>query len=696
VPKKTPDKITIYWDNSFSASERNIEKELDLLNKYLSSIKKDLKVTIFTFNNKVSRSKIFKINNDASEIIDYLKSLKNDGATSLYNINFDNKSEEILLFSDAINTIGNEDFTSPTIPIYAISSSSGSNYSFLKKITSVTNGEFIDLNANTVENAIEIIRIDEEKFLQCQFDNSDIKEVYPNVAKRINKNLEIVGILKNDKATLKVNYGNKDKISQTQTFNISKNFNENISRIWAIKKIESLEINYTKNQSEIYQLGKKFKIVTRNTSFIVLDRVEDYVEHKIIPPADLLDEYNKLMSEQNMKKDTDATNTREENIIRIKNLESWYNKKIVLQNIKKDTFSWSPRNSNNPEDTIESIPQIDVNLYEVEYEADRVSERVFSISGYGEINNDKVRKQKKPSIKVLGWLPDAPYMKKLRKTDENDIESLYFELKDSNKNRPAFYIQIADFLFEKKKKDIAIRILSNIVELDLEHPELLKVIARRLLIEGEYETSIIIYNEIKLLRPEEPQSFRDLALAYTKNKQYQEALDIYQYILETKWTRFDDIKDVVLNELNNLISLHKKKLDISKIDSKYIVSMPLDIRITIDWSSNDNDIDLFVVDPTGEKCFYENKLTKIGGKISKDFTRGYGPEEFSIKTAIAGVYKIYIKYFSEARQRITGPVTVYATFTTNFGTSKEETKHLSVQLLKEKEEKQIGELEFKQ
>jgi tetratricopeptide (TPR) repeat protein len=302
----------------------------------------------------------------------------------------------------------------------------------------------------------------------------------------------------------------------------------------------------------------------------------------------------------------------------------------------------------------------------------------------------------KSTIKVLSWMPHAPYMEELRKANDDELLAIYYKLKDENKNRPSFYIQVADLFFVKGKHKQAVRILSNTIELDLENPELLKVVARRLLDEKEYEMSIKIFTEIKDLRPEEPQSYRDLALAYTKNKQYQKALDMHLHILNRKWGRFEEIKEVVFNEFNWLIALHGKDLDLSEVNKDYIKSMPLDIRISIDWSSNNNDIDLWVVDPNGEKCYYKNRFTKIGGKLSKDFTQGYGPEEFSIKKAKRGFYTIYVNYYSESRQSITGPVTVYAELITHYGTDKQKTERIAIQLENDSSKKtvQIGQLEF--
>ncbi len=45
-------------------------------------------------------------------------------------------------------------------------------------------------------------------------------------------------------------------------------------------------------------------------------------------------------------------------------------------------------------------------------------------------------------------------------------------------------------------------------------------------------------------------------------------------------------------------------------------------------------MDLWVTDPNKETCYYSHKETLIGGRISNDFTEGYGPEQFLLKKAI--------------------------------------------------------------
>ena len=57
------------------------------------------------------------------------------------------------------------------------------------------------------------------------------------------------------------------------------------------------------------------------------------------------------------------------------------------------------------------------------------------------------------------------------------------------------------------------RILSNIAELNLDDAALLRILAYRLLQIGQVDLACDLFEQVSRLRPEEPQSFRDLALA---------------------------------------------------------------------------------------------------------------------------------------------------------------------------------------
>ncbi|MCM1051937.1 MAG: hypothetical protein NC349_08240 [Paenibacillus sp.] len=72
-----------------------------------------------------------------------------------------------------------------------------------------------------------------------------------------------------------------------------------------------------------------------------------------------------------------------------------------------------------------------------------------------------------------------------------------------------------------------------------------------------------------------------------------------------------------------------------------------DVTIRLDWSSDakEIDLDLHVVDPYGERIWYDNMKSASGGELDRDDTSGPGPEHVTWKDAPVGNYKIYVHYY---------------------------------------------------
>src|SRR4030095_10802741 len=62
---------------------------------------------------------------------------------------------------------------------------------------------------------------------------------------------------------------------------------QNVSRLagvqWARLTLASLEGEARTNKVRIRELGKRFGLATRETSLLVLERIDDYVRHEIAP-----------------------------------------------------------------------------------------------------------------------------------------------------------------------------------------------------------------------------------------------------------------------------------------------------------------------------------------------------------------------------------------------------------------------------
>jgi tetratricopeptide (TPR) repeat protein len=235
----------------------------------------------------------------------------------------------------------------------------------------------------------------------------------------------------------------------------------------------------------------------------------------------------------------------------------------------------------------------------------------------------------KEKIELKGWNPDTPYLKVLNKIKDNKLAYLkYIELREEYSKSPSFYIDVADYFKTRGEEVIAIQVLTNVAEIDLDNYELLKALAYKFEEYKLYKYAVYIYKEILELRPEDIQSYRDLALVYEYVGEYQKSVDLLYKIVNGELLekdenrRFLGIEVIALNELNRMISLYNNQLLTPHIDKSYINNTETDIRVLIDWNHNDTDIDLWITDPNGEKCYYSHKKTKIGGLMSDDMTEG--------------------------------------------------------------------------
>ena len=119
------------------------------------------------------------------------------------------------------------------------------------------------------------------------------------------------------------------------------------------------------------------------------------------------------------------------------------------------------------------------------------------------------------------------------------------------------------FFFKNDQKEFGLQVLSNIAELKIQDSRLLRTMAMKLKQHNYITLSVQTYRKVLNDRPEEPQSYRDLALALQQRvvskksddhkKDYQEAIDLLYKVITTRWDRFHGIEVTVLMEINQLI-----------------------------------------------------------------------------------------------------------------------------------------------
>lgn len=664
--------IEIIWDTSLSSESRDKAKELDFLEYFFTQNSHiSYKVQLKTIDIDMHDHGTYKVvNGEWKKLRSKVNSLKYNGAKDLSKLSVGKKAERVLFFSNGVNSFSDTVRVKKNLPIITINSSVGADANNLKYIAEISGGKYLDLLQLSVTDAVQKLHANDECSIKRT--SSNIVDTY---VKDVGDSVVILGRIKGEKGTVRYTLGaweHQISIEKKTTSRL-------LSRVWASSKIDNLSLRYKKNKAKIIALAKWYKVVTKDTSLIVLDRVEDYVRYEIVPPKSLQKRYYAQLKEKRKESKSEIKRAIEESIALLKDQKEWYRTKFPLKEIKRDEL----------DEEGGDIAPVEA-LMEPSVEAPAaVSSRVA-----------KSKKKKKSSsngngmmIKLKEWNSNASYIKALKGVSKRELISHYFSLRKDHKTEASFYVDMSDYFHKKGLKKEALLILSNILELDFEKSEFIRVFAFKLLEHKWYSKSIFFFNKVKELRPFELQSTRDLALAYERVKKYQKALNLHYAIITKIWDgRFSGAKIVTINELNHLISKHK--LNLSKIDRRLIAHMPVDVRIVINWSTDNTDMDLWVIDPKDEKTYYGNRTSRIGGKISNDMTGGYGPEEFMIKRAIRGKYVIKVKYYASSEQKLTGPTVIRAEVYTKYGKKNEQRQEIVFRVEEEKEVIDLGEIVY--
>jgi hypothetical protein len=211
---------------------------------------------------------------------------------------------------------------------------------------------------------------------------------------------------------------------------------------------------------------------------------------------------------------------------------------------------------------------------------------------------------------------------------------------------------------------------------------------------GEHARAVSVLRQVLAMADEEPQSHRDLGLALAAAGDRQGAITHLYDVVARDWDqRFAEVDMIALNELNAIVATSPTPLDTAFVDRRLLRNLPVELRVVLGWDSDNSDMDLWVTGPDGEKCFYGHRNTREGGRLSDDFTGGYGPEEFLLRNARPGRYRVQAHFFGERQQVVTGATTLSLRLSTGWGTRKQKDQAVVLRLSGKDDTVLVGDFE---
>jgi tetratricopeptide (TPR) repeat protein len=169
-------------------------------------------------------------------------------------------------------------------------------------------------------------------------------------------------------------------------------------------------------------------------------------------------------------------------------------------------------------------------------------------------------------------------------------------------------------------------------------------------------------------RPDHANNYRGLALALWVQERFEDACKAYADALARDYHgRYGHVQRILREEAGLVLRAWLAARPAAAGDvrkaARALSADPAyrdDLRVTLHWETDANDVDLHIVDPAGEECYYSHRRNASGLELYEDLTQGLGPETASVPTGrlARGAYHVGVTYFSAGPMGVSRGVVV--------------------------------------
>jgi tetratricopeptide (TPR) repeat protein len=706
-----PHSVGLLWDASASARKRDRDAEFALLDRYFRAMGEG-RVTLRFLRDVGEDGGRFDIRGgDWSALRNALATAVYDGATDLSDWQAQANIGEYLLVTDGLHDYG--DGALPRLGdaqrLYALSTAGAdADATRLAAIAQRRNGRLIAWRGQAgvdgaaralLQEGVRIVAIRAQGATDVEVPSRFVDDGMLRVAARVTEPSAFVRVTLSDEGML------RDVEVPLPADDAT---HPQVAGRWAHWRIAGLSAEPERHRAEIARIGQSFGLVTAGTSLLVLDSAADYVRYDIPAPPALRAEVEAQRQVERVDRERNRSEHLDEVASRFETRLAWWQRDFpkdsprkpepearkasaaALQERERDAAAREEPPVVFDEPAPADMPSAPAPAAAAVAPAEASALDRITVEAERPGNESAAR----ASITLQPWEPDAPYARRLRDASPAEVYALYLDERDGHADSTAFYLDVADILMKKNRRAEALRVLSNLAEMRLANRHVLRVLGYRLMQAGESGRAVQVFSQVREMADEEPQSHRDLGLALAAAGRRQEAIERLYEVVARPWdARFDEVDAVALNELNAIVATSPVPLDTGFIDRRLQRNMPLDLRAVLAWDSDNSDMDLWVTDPNGEKCYYANQHTYQGGLLSDDFTGGYGPEEFLLRDAKPGQYRVEAHYFGDRQQIVTGGTTLTLRLSTGWGTGRQKDQTVTLRLVGQNESVLVGEFE---
>ncbi len=709
IDRILPESVTIFWDASATAATRNFKADIDLIDRYLKTIK-NVDVTVQKFAFEYVETKSFTVKRGkTTDIIKYLEDTNYEGIADYSFIKEfpSQKTQANLLITNGNAPLSKLEpvFSSP---VFAIANSAEANVEVLEEAALYTDGAFINLNNYTPRKALE--------FLLKDTSNETSLEEVQALSKIKGKITSEIGGIEGATVRLKGTF-REVKSDASGDFEIAAQIGDRLSIRFPGMNTKEIQISNT-------------------TVSITMEVNGDWLDEVILTGKAKEDE--QFVETATGKKNFDAVAFKT-NIIREEDIKpSYLSLGDILSRIGGVSVGRNPFTRNEEYRIIRlagvapppiviiddityvqgqtQIPYVNPQtVSSVQVVTSQAALTLYGVVGQGGAIIVKTKtgdfdtessEVKKPSALVLGndytetvtFLEDkidtTPYGIQLEKSQSlQEALNIYSQYRSSPIQNPIeFYSDVASY-FKKWDRKVASRILSNLLVIAPDNVEVLKLMAYHMESLGDLHTATKIYKKIMDIAPDRIQSYRDLALIYQDNGMYTKAFNLYKQMLanNTEGLDFTPLKKTIEFELLRLLAFHKSKVNFEELPNSLLdVGFKKDRRLVFEWTDTLADFEIQFVNPQAKYFEWSHTALEDRGRLEDELRKGYSLEEFGLDEAPPGEWLINIQYLGE--EGIQPPAYLKYTVYLNYATPQETKEVKIIKLFKQQDKTTLGTL----
>jgi hypothetical protein len=731
-PVPPPSKVRIFWDASLSRKDDDLAAEMALLRAYLDRVAPKF-VELVRFSSGELERSLHQGPGLTDRVLKAVGETRYFGATSFKALFSQSAPRDgataCLLFTDGDVTIDAYEIKDLGCPVHPVSSAPDARRDYLGVLAGKLGGQAIDLTVTNEAAALARLTSDGERVVSV---TDDAGAPIDYVALPSGNGWRVAG----PAPTGGVRVATTSGARAYALAGAASRDHAGAATLWAQSKLAEFAATAAPNDKTTLDFARHYSVAGPGLVFLVLETAADYAENEIEPPAAIGDEIMGEYRERIARVRAEKEKAKAERFGQVLSLwearKAWWAKRHRPAKTSRplgqgagaaDTFA-PPRHppalvAPAPAPMPEPSPAAptagavqDVIVVGARAAPPATERRRRSATPTDSIVADDIgefpdgvasRPTRAISTELAEWNPDRPYLKALGAARGEAFDKALAEQQAQYGALPAFYFDVAEWLNQRGRKAEALAMVMNVVELPTADTSTLALLALKLQRYGDVSRSVWVNEKLMALEPDRPQPRRNLALALAerakspsrsaadRKSDLERALALLSEVVLTPWSDdYDGIELIALMEANRLVPQLRELGATPSLDSRLIALLDVDLRVVLEWNTDDTDMDLWVDEPNRERVMYSSPTSSSGGTLSNDMTSGYGPEEYLLRRAPNGRYQIWADGYAEDRMNPNGATTARVLLYRNWGRANESVEVIDVDLKDEDDETRVG------